>query len=193
MRLIVTRALLVLLLFPVGASAQTSVWSATMTVGIHDTPEATFVGYHPAVEIGSIDHLEFAFVGKTYTINTLVQALSGSQVPADDVGSITLRFNPGVLPHSDLETMNLLVDGEQLEVAHHSYSGSEDNPRGAVIRFVDPGWRWEEGQEVSLELTTTLEPVPALPVVGSLILALILLEALHLRRQHAYRVLMPSS
>ena len=55
MRSIFTRVLLALLLFPVGASAQTSVWSATMTVGVYDTPEVTYVGYHPGVEIGSID------------------------------------------------------------------------------------------------------------------------------------------
>lgn len=123
-------------------SAQRVVWSATMTPGLHESPEASLVGYHPGLDIGSIDTLEFEFVGKLYTIDTLIQRLSGSQIPPDDVGSISLRFNPGVLPHSDLETMGLLVDGEPLEVEYYSYSGAEENPRGAVIQFVDPSSLW---------------------------------------------------
>ena len=40
--------------------------------------------------------------------------------------------------------MSLLVDGEPLGVEFYSYSGAEENPRRAVIKFVDPGWRWED-------------------------------------------------
>ena len=150
-------------------SAQHVVWSATMTAGLYESPEASFVGYNPGVSVGSISNLDFEFRGKAYTIHALAQFLSG-----DEAGAIDLRFNPGVLPHADLETMSLSVDGEPLEVEYYSYSGLEENPRRAVIKFVDPGWRWEDGQAVALELSTTLEPVPALPLFGAGLLALVL-------------------
>ena len=70
--------------------------------------------------------------------------------------------------------MTLSVDGDPLEVEFYSYTGPEDNPRRAVIQFVDPGWRWEDGQAVTLQLTTTLEPVPALPLIAAGLLALVL-------------------
>ena len=158
------------------ASAQHVVWSANMTAGLYDSSEGSFVGYHPGVGVGSIDNLDFEFRGKAYTIHTLTQLLSG-----DDTGAIYLRFNPGVLPHSDLETMSLSVDGEPLEVEFYSYSGTEEDPRRAVIKFVDPGWRWEDGQATALELSTTLQPVPALPLIGAGLLALVLSIAAYRR------------
>ena len=76
-------------------SAQHVVWSATMTAGLYESPDGSFVGYHPGVGVGSINNLDFEFRGKAYTIHTLTQTLSG-----DEAGAIDFRFNPGVVPHA---------------------------------------------------------------------------------------------
>lgn len=138
-------------------AAQHVVWSGTLTAQVHES--GTFVGYHPGVDLGDLEPLDFEFQGQPYSMHTLVQTLTGDDIDPADEGKVNLRFNPGA-PLTDLETMIFTVNGETLTAIRHSSANR------SYIQFAAPEWRWEDGQVVQLELSTSLTPVPTLPVAA---------------------------
>ena len=174
MRFVVPITLVLGLAVPIGA--QEIVWSATMTAGFSEFPDgASLAGYHPGVPVGEVDNLDFEFRGNPYALHTLVQTLSVPEGEDDSgVGRIHLTFNPGVEPESELATLSFAVDGEALAVVEYHNSGG----RRSVLRFSDPGWRWEDGQVVQLELSAAPTPVPTLPLFAVVVLAAVLARRL---------------
>ena len=145
------------------AAAQNTVWSGTMTAGLYESPDGSFVGYHPGIEVGSMTDPDFEFRGVDYTVAAVTQPTGG-----DSSGAIHFRISPAVAIEY-LETMTVVSDGEALPVS--SYDNTSNS---SFIRHSDPGWRWEDGQEVALELTSSTTPVPALPLAAGVLLALAL-------------------
>ena len=161
---------------PAGAQ-QSSVWSATMTVGGTEFPDGRkVVGYSPI--FGEISDSDFDFRGTTYSIDYLFQHLAGRRL-----GSVIVEFSPA-MDDADLESLMVTADGQQLTVLFNAQVGSEDNPRASAIGSEDPGFRWTAGQSIAVGLTTS-QRVPALPLVGAGLLAMLLLGIGAYRRRRA--------
>ena len=161
-----------------------------MTAGTGEIPdEEVFVGYHHhpdvGVLIGQLSDPDFVFRERTYRVQVLAQIVwEYDEVAGFEVG---LAFSPP-LDHHDLEFMTLRADGRTLHVSDNLelLDDTDRNPPVTLVVWDDPGFRWEDGQVVDVDLTVGGRPVPDLP--GLAVGALALLLALGARRRAAGRI-----
>ena len=146
-----------LLIASIPAAAQpTTLWSATLTAGSSNqsNPDGTFssiVGYSSFR--GELSDPHFDFRGTSHEVRELYQNL--------DTGSVFFVFAPPS-DELDVNSMTLTVDGHRLAVGDATRV-SEDDDEIAVdpevtITWSDPGFRWEDGQSVAVQLTTSERP-----------------------------------
>ena len=158
----------VLVAVAASASAETVIWTGEVHVEKWaDEDGKEFYGYWQVVGFGNIPGVrQFEFNGRTYTVdlfyitNTPRSLLAG----ADRRGG-----PPGILPTD--RDLAWLVDGQRFELADHDRSF----PDQGVAVWDNSGLDWQDGQVVSVQLVQAATPVPALPVAGAVLLALVLL------------------
>ena len=164
------------LVFSIPLAAQEPLWSATMTAGTEEVDGSAAVGYNrnpTGPSVGGLSDPDFVFDGTTHDVYTL------AQFERHELGEwvVLFAFRPP-LDRRELGLMTLTVDGRELRVGDALVVGDnpDDNPPWSGVLWGDPGFRWAEGQRVDVGLTAA-QPVPALPAVGSIVLALLRMGA----------------
>ena len=149
MRRILLAAVLVAVAAP--ASAETAIWTGEVHVEKWVTDDGSeFYGYWRVVGFGAFGR----FDGRTYT----VELFYITNTPRSLLAGAEGRGAPGILP-------------ERFELADHDRSF----PDQGVAVWDNSGLDWQDGQVVSVQLVQAATPVPALPVAGAVLLALVLL------------------
>ena len=149
-----------------GIAAQTTDWSATLTSGAWGSGAVN--GYHPS-EGGSLSDTDFVYDGTTHTIHSL-----------EEFGnfSILLLVYP---PIPEPETAPLVLEAEgygSLRFDEAVQHGSDDDETYSLHTWV-PSWDWTDGETIDLRLigAQSVQPVPAVPVVGLVIMTALLAGA----------------
>ena len=165
MRRILLAAVLVAVAAP--ASAETAIWTGEVHVEKWVTDDGSeFYGYWRVVGFGNIPGVRsFTFDGRTYT----VELFYITNTPRSLLAGAEGRGAPGILPTD--RGLAWLVDGQRFELADHDRSF----PDQGVAVWDNSGLDWQDGQVVSVQLVQAATPVPALPVAGAVLLALVLL------------------
>ena len=118
------------------AQAQTTVWSATVTV----EDVGAWNGYWEIAAIGQLSVTQFTYGGATYTVERL---------SVDDSGS-TLRLKvDSAIPATLKSALVLHVGSSEFPLANASLSSSNTQ-----LNWSNPGLSWSGGDTVSVSLTT---------------------------------------
>ena len=170
--LIAVAAVAVLIVSTPAAAQESSLWSATLTVGeIEYSSGSTAVGYSglSSVQAGELSDPDFDFRGTTHTLWYFTQSTSGA-----GAGSVSLAFSPP-LDGQDLDSLTFTADGHRLPGSDRfaTYDVGGGDNQGVQIAWRDPGFRWTEGQRIAVGLTVPAS-VPALPLAAAGLLALLL-------------------
>lgn len=149
-----------------GVAAQTTLWSATMTVGttIIDGDEYTgYSGFTPG--FGSLSDTDFRYGGAPYTVTHINESR----------GIVTLGISPALPEDAPLV---LGIDNDSLALVDADSATLADTDDFGVLRsyvWYSTGMDWTEGETVRVRFTGTEpeepeEPVPALPLLGAIAL-----------------------
>ena len=164
MRRILLAAVLVAVAAP--ASAETVIWTGEVHVEKWVTDDGSeFYGYWRGIFGNMPGVRQFEFDGRTYTVDLFYI----TNTPRSLLAGAERRGSPGILPTD--RGLAWLVDGQRFEIADHDRSF----PDRGVAAWDNSGLDWQDGQVVSLQLMQAATPVPALPVAGAVLLALVLL------------------
>ena len=169
-----------ILLIGAPATAQTTVWSATLTTGEMVFADGDVgVGYWdfpPDSVEGTLTDNEFEYQGTTHKVVLLYQHNGGGSD-----GNVFLVLVPR-LSEEDIRSFTFTADGGALDL--QTIHDREDG--GSTYRYVDPGFRWTAGQRVDVALTAPAA-TPVLPLVGAGLLALMLGVSAYRRVSHLTR------
>ena len=164
MRRILLAAVLVAVAAP--ASAETVIWTGEVHVEKWVTDDGSeFYGYWRGIFGNMPGVRQFEFDGRTYTVDLFYI----TNTPRSLLAGAERRGSPGILPTD--RGLAWLVDGQRFELADQDRSF----PDRGVAAWDNSGLDWQDGQVVSVQLVQAATPVPALPVAGVVLLALVLL------------------
>ncbi len=137
---------------PGGTAAAQVLWSSTLTAEafeVPDDPAARAVGYirlegvDGLFQRGELSDPDFDFRGTTHQVLALLQS--------PDDGSMVLVVSPPP-DQQDLRSLTLTVDGHALAVSAAVVVAEEDPI--VLVGWLDPGFRWSDGQRIAVQLTT---------------------------------------
>ena len=142
---LVTCTLILVLAADRPAPAQTSIWSATLTVGMYEAgPDTVFLGYGTPIPTsgsmaGQLDDISFEFDGTTYEVvqlltvdQTIGRKLQLTVDPSLQGEDLTLRVGDGTFPLDSDSTIN-----------NHT-----------VFEWTTPRVDWSAGETVSVGITS---------------------------------------
>jgi hypothetical protein len=153
------------------AEAQTTLWSGTITTESITLPSGTVIVGYNAERFGeiSVEPAVFEYDGVAYRLIELLLVKRRDEAPLLALG----LYDPALgsrtfLP--DGRTFTLRIDEKTF-----SLSDARVDPRASSnLTWDDPGLDWSGGERVSVTLTEGEAPVPALPLAGVGLLALLL-------------------
>ena len=119
------------------AQAQTTIWTSTLTVGVHSSQHPQLVGFTNGN--GSLTDSDFVINGVTYTVN-IVQLDTGS-------GNLRLSTSPQI-PNDD-----------RTNLALHVGTTKFDFPSGTgLMNWPNSGLSWSSGDTISLKIVDSIPP-----------------------------------
>ena len=171
-------------------AAQESVWSATMTAEEREVDGVAVTGYSrdddyglPA-DLGELSDTDFEFGGTTFTVLGIANVAD----PSGTVFAITIRG-----PRLDAQNLTFTVAGQPLDGRDSIdafFDTDEPDATKTGVIWADPGFEWQDGQRIAVDLSLAQQPVPALPLpaIALLTALLALLGGVNARRRATSRI-----